>query len=193
MKIRANYVSNSSSSSYLVLCRNFEEFNKFKVFEMYERFKEDFDNSKKEDVISWLRTELYSYFYYLHQVNKHESGHLNDLWQDALRSNNAMELVYLDNALAETQKIIHEHRKNMYDLIKSSTSEEVEEYYEESINYEAIAKTLYKELRNLGYTIASFEYCDHDDDESYMEHAFMPFLARNPEVQYQQVFTRNEH
>ena len=76
-------------------------------------------------------------------------------------------------------------------------AEFTKQFYEESFykdlkkDAEKIASDLEKALKIKGYEIRSLRYEDDSDDGFFMEKGFMPFLASNPERNYEIIATSN--
>lgn len=71
MKIRHGYVSNSSSSSFLILYNNENEFDKFKSFEGYYTFIKDLKKEQKKDECIYFINNLIKKYVY-------DTGHCFD-------------------------------------------------------------------------------------------------------------------
>lgn len=63
MKIRTNYVSNSSSSSFLIIYKDISDFSKFEPFKGYERFCNDLNNSNYEKGLEHLKSIIFESLY----------------------------------------------------------------------------------------------------------------------------------
>lgn len=189
MKIRTSYVSNSSSSSFLIICKNFSEFDKFKVFDGYETFKEDFDKSSEEEAINWLASEFYLYIMAWDVTHKGNSS-MAEIYADVLSSSKLISLLYSTELPAEAREIFI-HTTNELSLMHCKNSDTSE--YISNLDCRAFGKAFLEAFKSAGYTLKALEYCDHDETEAYMEHNFMPFLQLNPESKLQQVYCRNEH
>lgn len=67
MKIRNGYVSNSSSSSFLIIYHDFNDFNQFDKFEGYNILKKDIDETMEKKAKNHIQEIIETNFY--HQYN----------------------------------------------------------------------------------------------------------------------------
>lgn len=66
MKVRQGFVSNSSSSSFLVAYKDMKDFDRFSSFEGFDIFKKDMEAAKEYDAVKeFMAFKLHGYFYYL--------------------------------------------------------------------------------------------------------------------------------
>ena len=66
MKIRQGFVSNSSSSSFLIAYRDMKDFDRFSSFKGFDIFKKDMEEAEEYDAVKeFLAFKLDTYFHYL--------------------------------------------------------------------------------------------------------------------------------
>lgn len=193
MKVRTGFVSNSSSSSFLIVCKDFSEFDKFKCFIDYDVFKEDYNDSSEEDAKIWIETEFKDLFYNRIYVAKHKNDSMYSFYSDMYNKNNIWDLMFseADNAVDHGLCTSYMNKVSMY--IWEDKVEEAEEFVRNDIDYGQLTDILMRQLKERGFTLRAVSYEDHSEVGSYMEHQFMPFLSYNPESEYKQVYRRNEH
>lgn len=63
MKIRNGYVSNSSSSSFLIIFKNIFEFCDFHTFSHYKMFEDDLRNATEESGVNHLESLIFQSYY----------------------------------------------------------------------------------------------------------------------------------
>ena len=196
MKIRAGFVSNSSSSSFLVVCKDFKEFDKFKVFTDYAVFAEDYNDSSEEDARLWIEIEFKDLFYHLIYAAKHKNDSMHSFYSAMYNKNNIADLVDLAYVAADSavdQEHFTSYMNKVHKYIWEDKVEEEERFVSNYIDYCQLADILMKQLKERGFTLRALTYEDHSDVGSFMEHHFMPFLSYNPKSEYKQVYRRNEH
>lgn len=194
MKIRSGFVSNSSSSSFLIVCKDFSEFDKFKNFIDYEVFKEDYNNSSEEDARLWLETEFRDYFYNLIYAAKHKNDSMHRFYLDMYDNNNIMGLLFIEDLYYDASNelfISYINKVNGY--IIDDKVDEAERFVRNDVDYGQLTETIMRKLKDKGLMLRAVSYEDHSEVGSYMENRFMPFLSRNPESKYKQVYRRSEH
>lgn len=188
MKVRNGYVSNSSSSSFLVIYKDESDFDKFKSFNGFDEFISDLASSDKKEVFSFLNTEAQSVLYDFYDAFIKEmegyNNHLMDLsrttWNDL-----TYDFEYKDTILQKKIRVL----KKGFEEGKSK--EEMEElFYKQKTNREV--KKLVEHVENKGWKLGVVEYEDDTKFGAYMETKFMPFLARNPEDDFY-VYIMNCH
>ena len=63
MKIRTNYVSNSSSSSFLIIYNDINDFNKLEKFDCYKTFINDINESKEDESKNFIKYMIQNMLY----------------------------------------------------------------------------------------------------------------------------------
>ena len=233
MKIRSGYVSNSSSSSFLIIYNDMSDFIKFSQFEGYEIFvndalKAEFDEDKTlrktifSHVATMVRDDLYTFMNsILYKTSEWFDSYTNDTY----------DFVNDSNFESEHSKLLDIARKNVDELIKAlikrfgkrkinkileSRGKEIYEFFKDNPQdfsdfsdltriyfdklYESefsdavnkFTEEIIDEYKKLGKKIILLRYYDEQKSGSYMEHSFMPFLAKNPEGKYK-IYITNEH
>ena len=114
MKVRNGYVSNSSSSSFLVIYENENIFNKFKEFNGYTQFINDIKEEKKEEAIFFIQNFLQHYWYLIHnQYLKKDISMIGDL-----ETNMYINFLFEESKIDDKEfwKIIQETNKRGYEF-----------------------------------------------------------------------------
>lgn len=194
MKIRSGFVSNSSSSSFLIVCKDFSEFDKFKNFIDYEVFKEDYNNSSEEDARLWIETEFKDYFYNLIYAAKHKNDSMHRFYLDMYDKNNIVDLLFIEDRYHDqSNDLFTSYMNKVNGYIIDDKVDEAERFVHNDIDYSQLTEVLMRKLKDKELMLRAVSYEDHSEVGSYMEHHFMPFLSHNPESNYKQVYRRSEH
>jgi heme oxygenase len=197
MKIRTNYVSNSSSSSFLVICHNKEyDFIKFKEFNGYDVFMKDIQVTNEKEAKEFIASFLMNHYYHEHMkylkkklpdINLDDLSYIDYLfeisgiddskyWNIIQETNRIGSNFWIENEdNLETNKILNEIRK--YE----------DSYYENKDNkckITEIANEIFDNLKSKGVFVEFIRYEDDTKQGAYMEQGFMPFLNANPEKNY---------
>lgn len=83
MKIRSSYVSNSSSSSFLIAYHNIDDIKRFSLFQGYNIFEKDIKNAIAFDnnVYDFIFYKIKGYFYkYFNQMISTHNNDTTSLW-----------------------------------------------------------------------------------------------------------------
>lgn len=194
MKMRNGYVSNSSSSSFLVVYDNLEDFAPFRLFEKgYNRFMEDVVKSTSDEVIGYIKMLLDDYFYHLKEIYERELFNNGKDYDERFEfSYNNQFNTFMCNFNIPLPKTIDKYEKSL-EAAADESQEALEQAYEKITDKEltTAAKIIYECLQAKHKT-AFIEYEDHTDIGSYMEHDFMPFMRHNPDNKFS-VFIQNNH
>lgn len=209
MKIRSNYVSNSSSSSFVVIYKSIEDdFKKFDGFDGYYTFVKDLHYSKTENAEKAICDHLDNFYYlnysqwlynnferlerferkisccfdwldFLFEKSKVDSGEYYDLIVEANR--NGFEFWNKNKDKLNSDNVSYiQYRESYYD--NSQVKNKIEK----------IGKKIICGLKANGYRLDFVRYSDDSREGCYMETKFMPFLRCNPDKQYE-VIVQNEH
>ena len=193
MKIRQGYVSNSSSSSFLVLHKGIESFENIMQFRGAKEFLEDIKDYNKESVEEFVLSVLGNYLYVIcDKVECALKGRKRlEYWGNLYKES----YLQMDNFLKRLGNFEFSERMNKLQnyLLNSSSFEELQKRYEQS---EREAKKMRDDIieyfGNFDYTIRQITYEDDTTDGNYMQHYFMPFLSKYPNDDIK-VITVNNH
>ena len=178
MKVRAGFVSNSSSSSFLVVYKSLKDFEKMNRFEGYKKFTKDLSGANPVLGLAVLRGVLFIEEFNTKIFNKFPDKQVMLV---------GTEDRYRSCMSAKENKFINACR-----------SESSHKFYDEKFRValnkkiDKLADTLLRKLHSKGYTVRAVIYEDDSQEGAMMEHGFMPFIANNPEREYE-IFQVNEH
>ena len=208
MKIRTGFVSNSSSSSFLVIYRSIEDFNRFSGFVELPNLIRDLSTSTAEKVFGFVKGLICSdgYDSYYKYTSNYRDVHeltptfcqLQELvllsgaddskyceWRGKI--NTAGFTFYREHDVANVTYVYDKDWYRAYDAAWLDTiSKELD------VIASALARDIVDRLAAGGYTTACVEYEDHDDYGCYMEHDFMPMIAADADHKIS-VITINNH
>ena len=181
MKIRQGYVSNSSSSSFLVLHKGIESFENIMQFRGTKEFLADIKDYNKDSVEEFVLSVLGNYLYVICDKVECELKGKEQLeyWSNLCKGS----YLQMDNFLKRLGNFEFSERMNKLQnyLLNSSSFEELQKRYEQS---EREAKKMRDDiieyLGNFDYTIRQITYEDDTSEGNYMQHYFMPFLSKYP-------------
>ena len=164
MKVRTGFVSNSSSSSFLVCYRSDEDLKRFLPFNGANDFLNDIKRFSDKEALNLLKNCLeYSRMYFEWDREDAEEGSHSNYFE----ASPAMKLYYSDLMSTADFYLLY------------SDSLEVKER-----DYTRVAKNILKTLKNKYSEIGFVEYgndISNREIEGYMECEFMNFLEADPE------------
>lgn len=211
MKIRSGYVSNSSSSSFLVVYHDISNFIKFSLFDYFSRFLSDVQKSDEEMVLNYIKYAIVEFLHSRYDGIEHSFTDFEhfystdrDNWVDMV-----IEYEYQDT-------IVDSIVNKMIDMVKTASEEgEVIESTEHPIwnkVYHVIhessdliteeATKFMTHLKDKGHKIAVVIYGSDvasDDDvynselHSYLETKLLPMMTCNPDEDKFRVYSQSHH
>lgn len=173
MKIRTGFVSNSSSSSFLLLMKDKSILDKLDSFEETATLKTDLDYNE-ESVKGFLRGLVFNNLWYVYKsiTEEEEMYYLpysNTGWIDLV-----VHLDFKDETMEEICMYMREQDNLDWDKF-----DDIRTKYEDAIDKEI--DRLYNFIKDKGYTCGFVRYEDHTEDGNHMEHYFMPFVINIPD------------
>jgi hypothetical protein len=194
MKIRNGYVSNSSSSSFLVIYDKESDFIKFKDFNGYDTFINDLKKFKEYGE-RFIENYLHNYWYNIHNQYMYEDLDITKFFDKQENIELLIETAKVDDTeYQDFMETVHKEGFDFHNANKGNINYKNPEYrkYEKLYfeNKEAkcflkdFAKKIYQGLLRENYIISCVRYEDQTEDGAYMERGFMPFIAMNPEQNY---------
>lgn len=208
MKIRSGYVSNSSSSSFLVVYHDISNFIKFSLFDYFSRFLSDVQKSEEEHVIKYMEYAIVEFLHSRYNELEHSFTDFEhfystdrDNWVDMV-----IEYEYRDD-------IVDSIVNKMIDMVKTA-SEDIEStehpiwkkvyhvIHESSDLITEEATKFMTHLKDNGYKIAVVIYGSDvasDDNvynselHSYLETKLLPMMTCNPDEDKFRVYSQSHH
>lgn len=203
MKTRNGYVSNSSSSSFLVCCNDLAEFDFLKSLgkKYYNSFIRDMnmdDHHGDDRIRDFLANEyertLYEYRQWLRY--RHDKSYtMRTLYEDY--ADPALRLVMICHRLHNDSDEVKQLVQDGVDLARASVPE-VQEWYDGKVGEMAVkfAELLLAEARKSWKIVSEFSYADEDGEFGwFMEHEFMGEVMHSEQESNggYSVVCRNEH
>ena len=220
MKIRTSYVSNSSSSSFLILYKDLKDFDQLKAIKGYETFMKDLqDHKSKELCIAEIERFILNVVFEVEdncpvfkEPYPFESYDVVEMLMETAK----VPVKKLDKLLLKYRELAEDYmgellQVGLLDKIERCSlvgleKEEYDKYSEHRAKFiktftnlrwsdkeiKTLADEIYKGFQEQGFEVHRLEYEDHTDEGWYMEKRFMPFIAKNPDCQYG-IFLHNNH
>jgi hypothetical protein len=211
MKIRTGYVSNSSSSSFLVVYHEITDFVRFSLFDYFSRFISDVQKSEEKHVIMYMeyaiREFLHSKYNGLeHIYTDYEHFHSSDIdsWIDLVVQYEYRDDI-VDSIVNKMSKMLKDAKADN-ECIESTEHPIWDKVYhviydsEDLIKEEATKFVQY--LKDKGYKLAVVIYGSDvasDDDvynydlHCYLESGLLPMMEKNPDADKFGVYSQSHH
>ncbi len=207
MKKRGEYVSNSSSTSFMVCYNSLEDFsclsdvNRIKYYETFMndvKDKKNHDSTGVYDFLVHLCDDIvHDYKWDIDENDRKKKGQTwgsptedSILRDDAIRRfSSVMDRLQSDNTL------LMSYAESILNLVDKYNENEYDSFYDEIAYLERIfAKVAFDELRKHFAYASCFEYSDNDGEHwSYMEHEYMYNVLGNEEEGNYGAFSINNH
>lgn len=181
MKIRNGYVSNSSSSSFVIAFKknNCDSvFNKFSNWKGYDRFIKDYSLAKNDKgrMEHFLQIDVQKVCYFIAEYLL--AGKKFEDWETIKENTFCGKYLELHYGISDdVEKIVNKHtiKEEHYSHLDKDGYKKLRELIE---------KTHSEVMKIVKKTYKSFTVLEYSDNNSlfdaYMEHDFMPFMLNNP-------------
>lgn len=188
MLIRNGWVSNSSSSSFVVIYSSKDDFKGISLIEGYRFLMHDLDEDIGADAAvsifsGLLEDTLYRVFFQLCDGNYNPAEDRDDIELNKLAWDLDVDYTPYNSLVTElyTRSLLYAESKDKSEYRKWYKDEFINKA---SVVIEELAKKLVEAVTTSGRKVGCVEYCDHNKVGDYMEHHFMPWIANNPDRTY---------